>query len=412
MAIADEAGPPRPRRSYKAATAALADPRKTTPEQAEADHRDGPADLLLQRGAALDRDRQPRDGHGDGLPAGRFRAADDPAHPQEPGRPHQPGIGARRPRQGGRLVLSLPEGQDRHRQPAAHVRRRTGAITSSTTTTAIRTRRRSRSRAPFIACSTTIHPTVVHDLHESIPAAHTLERHGAVQHQPRSDPHRRVVRDVVRGDPHADVARHAGRLDLGLRRRLGTPLPRLGGRQSQLHRPRLRNVRQRNRRDARARAARGARRRMPPTSRSPRSEWYRPWPPGPQVRGRSQQHELHADRLPGDSRLHRAKNAPRDAARLLPQGLQLLAEGSQKKSRMRSPSRADQGDPPPRRADGRCPAEPSHRDRARARSAFTVAEGTYPAGTFVVRLDQPYRNYAVDLLAPQKFPSDSRVHAL
>ena len=35
---------------------------------------------------------------------------------------------------------------------------------------------------------------------------------------------------------------------------------------------------------------------------------------------------------------------------------------------------------------------------------MTVAEGTFAKGAFVVRLDQPYRNYAVDLLEPQKFP--------
>ena len=29
-----------------------------------------------------------------------------------------------------------------------------------------------------------------------------------------------------------------------------------------------------------------------------------------------------------------------------------------------------------------------------------------PAGTYVVRLDQPYRNYAVDLLTPQHYPKD------
>ncbi len=40
---------------------------------------------------------------------------------------------------------------------------------------------------------------------------------------------------------------------------------------------------------------------------------------------------------------------------------------------------------------------------ARAPRAFTLAEGAFPAGSFVVRLDQPYRNYAVDLLAPQSF---------
>ena len=40
---------------------------------------------------------------------------------------------------------------------------------------------------------------------------------------------------------------------------------------------------------------------------------------------------------------------------------------------------------------------------ARSTRAFTIDEGTFPAGTFVVRLDQPYRNYAVDLLLPQDF---------
>ena len=43
---------------------------------------------------------------------------------------------------------------------------------------------------------------------------------------------------------------------------------------------------------------------------------------------------------------------------------------------------------------------------SRATAAFKVAEGEYPPGTFVVRLDQPYRNFAVDLLTPQKYPAD------
>ena len=38
---------------------------------------------------------------------------------------------------------------------------------------------------------------------------------------------------------------------------------------------------------------------------------------------------------------------------------------------------------------------------------MTVKEGTFEKGSFVVRLDQPYRNYAVDLLEPQKFPTES-----
>ncbi len=44
---------------------------------------------------------------------------------------------------------------------------------------------------------------------------------------------------------------------------------------------------------------------------------------------------------------------------------------------------------------------------SRAAGPFKVEEGEFPAGTYVVRLDQPYRNYAVDLLVPQEFPADS-----
>jgi hypothetical protein len=39
-----------------------------------------------------------------------------------------------------------------------------------------------------------------------------------------------------------------------------------------------------------------------------------------------------------------------------------------------------------------------------AQNELHLKEGNYPAGTYVVRLDQPYRNYAVDLLTPQHFP--------
>jgi hypothetical protein len=44
---------------------------------------------------------------------------------------------------------------------------------------------------------------------------------------------------------------------------------------------------------------------------------------------------------------------------------------------------------------------------SRAAAPFKVEEGEFAAGTYVVRLDQPYRNYAVDLLLPQMFPADS-----
>ena len=41
-----------------------------------------------------------------------------------------------------------------------------------------------------------------------------------------------------------------------------------------------------------------------------------------------------------------------------------------------------------------------------ATEALHLTDGDYPAGTYVVRLDQPYRNYAVDLLGTQLYPKD------
>ena len=50
----------------------------------------------------------------------------------------------------------------------------------------------------------------------------------------------------------------------------------------------------------------------------------------------------------------------------------------------------------------------SHRIEVhRATAKIKVKEGEFPKGSYVVRLDQPYRNYAVDLLEPQKFPTDT-----
>ena len=59
---------------------------------------------------------------------------------------------------------------------------------------------------------------------------------------------------------------------------------------------------------------------------------------------------------------------------------------------------AGQGDPTARRAAGRRGCCRSASRCSARRAAFTLKEGSYPAGTYVVRLDQPYRDYAVDLL--------------
>ncbi|HET8948445.1 MAG TPA: M14 family zinc carboxypeptidase [Candidatus Polarisedimenticolia bacterium] len=43
----------------------------------------------------------------------------------------------------------------------------------------------------------------------------------------------------------------------------------------------------------------------------------------------------------------------------------------------------------------------------RLKADVTLAEGKFARGAYIVKLDQPYRNYAVDLLTPQAFPADS-----
>lgn len=47
-----------------------------------------------------------------------------------------------------------------------------------------------------------------------------------------------------------------------------------------------------------------------------------------------------------------------------------------------------------------------HIEVSRAETSIQLKDGNYAQGTYVVRLDQPYRNYAVDLLTPQSYPKD------
>ncbi|MGH9493423.1 MAG: M14 family zinc carboxypeptidase [Candidatus Sulfotelmatobacter sp.] len=65
----------------------------------------------------------------------------------------------------------------------------------------------------------------------------------------------------------------------------------------------------------------------------------------------------------------------------------------------------DQGDPA-RVAQmvGRLIAQ--HIEVAQSQSSIQLKDRSFPAGTYVVRLDQPYRNYAVDLLTAQHYPKD------
>ena len=67
---------------------------------------------------------------------------------------------------------------------------------------------------------------------------------------------------------------------------------------------------------------------------------------------------------------------------------------------------ADQGDPA-RVAALVARLLVQHIEVHQATSPLALSDGSYPAGTYVVRLDQPYRNYAVDLLARQEYPQDA-----
>jgi hypothetical protein len=66
---------------------------------------------------------------------------------------------------------------------------------------------------------------------------------------------------------------------------------------------------------------------------------------------------------------------------------------------------ADQGDPT-RVAQLVARLQSQHIEVSRTEVPLTLQEGRFPSGTYVVQLGQPYRNYAVDLLLPQKYPKD------
>ncbi len=47
---------------------------------------------------------------------------------------------------------------------------------------------------------------------------------------------------------------------------------------------------------------------------------------------------------------------------------------------------------------------------SRAKGPFEAGDKAMPAGTYLVRMDQPYRGYAMDLLQPQDYPIDEAEH--
>ena len=243
------------------------------------------------------------------------------------------------------------------------------------------------------------HPTVVHDLHESIPLLQTWN--GTGPFNTNLDP---ILLNELFAMSFAEIgaltsAGHARRLDVGLRRRLGAPTS---------------STRSRVNHNSIGRGyetfGNGTAETVERILRPNEERYVGPAGDEPGVVPAhaaaaevhvvaAQQHELHGERLPGRPRL-RGQERQGDAPRFLPQGLQLLAEGRQGRAvRVRHPG--GPGRPAARRRHGRASCIAHGIEVGRATAPFKVAEGEFAAGTYVVRLDQPYRNYAVDLLRPR-----------
>ena len=227
------------------------EPRRSAPLRRrlrrEADRR-AQAVLHAPRRAALDRDRIARDADGAGVSAGRLRGAAAQGHPRQPDGAREPGRRARRPRPRGRMVLPAPEGQDRLGSPAAPLAALLGQVRPPRQQPRRRAAQagadaRDAGRVLQVAADRRPRPARVD------PAALDLDRHRALQREPRAERLLRVAHDRLPRGRDAHRLRHARRLDLRLRRGLGAPLCRLGRAQPQRDRPRLRDLRQRHRRD-------------------------------------------------------------------------------------------------------------------------------------------------------------------
>lgn len=133
-------------------------------------------------------------------------------------------------------------------------------------------------------------------------------------------------------------------------------------------------------------------------------QWYRPWPPGKKVRWslRNNTNYMQAAVLEalGFAALHRRE---------------LLESFWIKGTRALETGRTEAPHawifPPEQRDSGRLAhlvnQLQAHRIEVhRLTGPFTLKSKTWPAGSYVVRMDQPYRNAAVNFLDEQKFPAD------
>jgi hypothetical protein len=133
-------------------------------------------------------------------------------------------------------------------------------------------------------------------------------------------------------------------------------------------------------------------------------QWYRPWPPEKKVRWslRNNTNYMQAGVL----------EALRYAARHRQELLESFwIKGSRSLEKGRTETPYAWIFPPEQRDPGRLAYLVNqlreHRIEVhRLTGDLTLGKKTWPAGSYVVRMDQPYRNLAVNLLEEQKFPAD------
>jgi hypothetical protein len=134
-------------------------------------------------------------------------------------------------------------------------------------------------------------------------------------------------------------------------------------------------------------------------------EWYRPWPPPRELAWSMRDNTNYTQTAALAILDYAAKNAEELLHRFYRQGWSSWRKGVEEPP-FAFAIPADQGDPARVAALVERLLD-QHIEVHRTEAVQRLAGRLFPPGTYVVRLDQPYRNYAVDLLSPQRYPEDA-----
>ncbi len=133
-------------------------------------------------------------------------------------------------------------------------------------------------------------------------------------------------------------------------------------------------------------------------------DWYRPWPPPRKLRWSLRNNTNYMQTGVLSALQYTARNGQDMLRNFWRRGRNSVARGTKEKpfAVVVPEKQTDR-----RRLAAMINLLRAHRiEVAKSRAAFTVKEGEFPAGSFVVRMDQPYRGFALDLLLPQTYPID------